>query len=64
MIYTPGQKIFKLYKVVAVIGYGKDWAAYYVDADYSDEYAAAHGEKLSAEVARMMFPDIPGYYRS
>lgn len=54
--------------VVAVIGYaGFDWAVY--EQSYPDQMApdliALHGDKLSAEEARNLFPDLSDrVYRS
>ena len=42
-------------KVVAVVGFGNDWAAYYGPTRWSDERVAFYGEKLSAEQAEPLF---------
>jgi len=42
-------------KVVAVVGHGDDWAAYYGPTNYSDEAVAAIGDKLSAAQAEPLF---------
>ena len=43
------------YKVIAVIGYGHDWAAYKGLVDWTDEEVATHGDKLSKKAAEELF---------
>ena len=55
------------YKIVAVIGYGGDWAAYAGLTDWSDEEVESGGDKLSQEAAESLFsaPVRAGFeYRS
>ena len=49
------------YKVVAVIGWVHDFAAYQYYADTSDETCAGMGDKISAEEARELFPELKEY---
>lgn len=43
------------FKIIAVMGYRKDWAAYQGLTSWSDEEVASHGNKLSEDVARALF---------
>jgi hypothetical protein len=43
------------FKVVAVIGYAHDWAAYRGLTDWDDEEVASQGDKLSKEAAEALF---------
>jgi len=43
------------YKVIAVIGYGHDWAAYRGLTTWSDEDVASSGDKLSKKAAEALF---------
>ena len=55
------------YKVVAVIGYAHDWAAYKGLTDWSDEEVASNGDKLDEDAAEALFyaPVVAGLkYRS
>jgi hypothetical protein len=38
-------------KIVAVAGYGNDWACYVGPTDWSDEHVASNGNKVSEEEA-------------
>ena len=49
------------YKVVAVIGWAGDFAAYQYYVNSSDEDCAARGDKISAEEARQLFPELKDY---
>jgi hypothetical protein len=42
-------------KVVAVAGYGNDWAAYYGPTNWSDQEVAESGDKLAASQAEPLF---------
>ena len=42
-------------KVVAVAGYGNDWAAYYGPSNWSNEMVAKSSDKLSAAQAKPLF---------
>jgi len=42
-------------KVVAVAGYGDDWAAYYGPTAWPDEKVAMYGDKLSPDQATPLF---------
>ena len=42
-------------KIVAIVGYANDWAAYIGPIDWSDEMVADQGDKLSPEHARPLF---------
>jgi hypothetical protein len=53
------------YKIIAVIGFAGDWAAYAGLTDWSDEEVAGSGDKISreaAEAAEALFsaPKIAG----
>jgi hypothetical protein len=55
------------YKIIAVIGYNGDWAAYAGLTDWTDEQVAAGGDKISKEAAEALFsaPKYAGLkYRS
>jgi hypothetical protein len=43
------------YKVIAVIGWANDWAAYIGLTDWTDEQVANSGDKLSKKVAEGLF---------
>lgn len=43
-------------KIVAVAGYANDWAAYKAPADWTDDRVASDGDKISATMARDLFP--------
>lgn len=43
-------------KVVAVVGYSQDWAAYEGPSDWSDMEVARKGTKISEEAAQRLFP--------
>ena len=43
------------FKVIAVIGTGGDWAAYYGLTSWTDEEVAAGGDKLNKEAAENLF---------
>ena len=43
------------FKVVAVIGYGHDWAAYRGLTDWTDEDVAERGDKLDKKTAEGLF---------
>ena len=43
------------YKIIAVIGYAGDWAAYKGLADWNDDKVANSGDKLSGEAAEAIF---------
>ena len=49
------------YKVVAVIGWAHDFAAYQYYIGSSDETVAQSGDKISAEEARELFPELKDY---
>jgi len=54
------------YKVVAVLGADKDWAAYRGPLDWDDERVCTDGDKLLKEVAVALFPSFANsgrYYR-
>jgi len=42
-------------KIVAVVGYGDDWAAYHGPSDWSDQMVAESGDKLSKTAAEAVF---------
>jgi hypothetical protein len=50
---NPGDKLG--FKVIAVIGYGGDWAAYYGLTCWTDEEVAEGGDKLNKDAAEKMF---------
>lgn len=53
------------YKVVAVIGWNNDFAAYQYYTYSSDEDCASKGDKISSEQARRLFPELKEYkYRN
>ena len=53
------------YKVVAVVGWAHDFAAYEWYNTSSDEECASHGDKISEEQARRLFPELKNLsYRS
>jgi hypothetical protein len=61
----PGDKLG--YKVIAVIGYANDWAAYEGLTDWSDDEVANNGDKISKNAAEALFyaPTAAGLkYRS
>jgi len=43
------------YKIVAVIGYGGDWAAYAGLTNWTDEEVKDGGDKLGQDVAELLF---------
>ena len=43
------------YKIIAVIGYANDWAAYVGLTDWSDQEIADGGDKLTKESAEALF---------
>jgi len=43
------------FKIIAVIGYNNDWAAYRGLIWWSDEQVANEGDKISKEVAELLF---------
>ena len=43
-------------KVVAVIGWGNDWAAYWAPSDWDDDDVRDRGHKISREAAEALFP--------
>lgn len=43
------------YKVIAVIGYDGDWAAYLGLTEWDDEEVASGGDKLNQEAAEALF---------
>ena len=43
-------------KIVAVVGYRNDWAAYVAPTDYSDLEVVTNGDKISYEQASALFP--------
>jgi len=43
------------YKVIAVIGYANDWAAYKGLTSWSDEEVAMSGDKLDKDAAEALF---------
>ena len=43
-------------KVVAVTGYGGDWAAYRGPSDWTDDMVARQGDKISRLAAEGLFP--------
>ena len=43
-------------KVIARIGYVKDWAAYQGPTDWTDYQVAENGDKLSREAGEALFP--------
>lgn len=45
-------------KVVAVIGFNKDWAAYMGPSFWTDDVVSRRGDKISEEAAERMF-DAP-----
>ena len=49
------------YKVVAVIGWVNDFAAYQYYTHASDEECARTGDKISREQARRLFPELKDY---
>ena len=51
------------YVVVAVVGYGHDWAAYRGLADWSPERVADEGDKLAEEAAGALFPTLAATLR-
>lgn len=42
-------------KIVAVVGYNNDWAAYMGPSDWTDEQVAQQGDKLLASQAEPLF---------
>lgn len=50
-------------KVVAVIGYADDWAAYWGPTDQSDGWIAHRGDKISRLAAEALFPAIGLHYK-
>lgn len=50
----PGDRM--AIKIVAVIGWDNDWAAYYSLTNWSDDEVAENGDKLSEREARPLFP--------
>ena len=42
-------------KIVAIAGYGNDWSAYHGLSEWTDEYIAMYGEKLTQEQAEPLF---------
>jgi len=42
-------------KVVAVVGYANDWAAYYGPSDWSKERVASEGDKFTSDQAEDLF---------
>lgn len=57
----PGDRVCM--KVVAVVGYVHDWAAYGGEEDETVEEVAANGDKLSAEAAEGLFRRISYAFR-
>ena len=51
------------YKIVAVIGYANDWAAYKWPTDRSDDDVARNGDKLFTNEAKEYFPELKLPYR-
>ena len=49
-------------KVVAVVGYGNDWAAYGGDTDMSDAEVASNGWKLNKDAAEALFRGLARRY--
>lgn len=45
-------------KVVAVIGYGGEWAAYMGLTSWTDDETAQQGDKILEEAAELLFPQI------
>lgn len=43
------------YKIIAVIGYAGDWAAYVGPTDWDDEQVADEGSKISRRAAEALF---------
>ena len=43
-------------KVVAVVGYSNDWAAYIGPSDWTDEQISKDGDKVSEDAAVNLFP--------
>lgn len=46
------------YKVIAVIGWANDWAAYLGLLDSSDDCVANNGDKVSQYDAEKLFPNL------
>jgi hypothetical protein len=49
------------YKVVAVIGWVNDFAAYQYYTYSSDEECAGSGDKIGEDQARELFPELASY---
>ena len=50
-------------KIVAVIGWANDYAAYASPAEWTDERCASNGDKISADEAHRLFPNMRENYR-
>jgi hypothetical protein len=53
---TPGDRLG--YKVIAIIGFNNDWAAYFGRTDQSDDQIEQGGDKLNKLAAIALFPAI------
>ena len=49
------------YKVVAVVGWANDFAAYQYYVTSSNEECARSGDKISSDEARSLFPELKDY---
>ena len=49
-------------RVVAVVGYDEDWAAYAGLSEWSDYRIANTGDKISYEAARGLFPTLDAMF--
>jgi hypothetical protein len=45
-------------KIVAVIGFGRSWAAYAGLSTWTDEQVASEGDKIRQEAAEALFPTV------
>ncbi len=43
-------------KIVAVVGYGNDWAAYIGPSEWTDQRVSEEGDKISEDAAKNLFP--------
>jgi len=63
----PAEMTKRNCKVVAVIGWGHDWAAYMGPNDWDDERIAQWGDKIGSGEAKTLFPELAQsglYYRA
>jgi|WetSurMetagenome_2_1015567.scaffolds.fasta_scaffold941734_1 hypothetical protein len=65
-IFSPDERIeyfqpYNGYKIVAVIGWAGDFAAYAGPYEWTAEEVARKGNKILEGKARMMFPQLEDY---